>query len=277
MWDYTSESIFFGLNGSMKDIVFTDLDGSLLDASTYSYREALDTLNLLGSRQIPLIFCSTKTRFEQEVYREALAITAPFIVENGGAIFVPDGYFPFTFEHDKTIDNYRVIELGMPYARIRQLLKETGYQIKGFGDMSVEEIDAVTGLDLEMAALAMQREYSETLLLEGRDEEIKQVLEVIQGVGLAWMHGGRFYSVTGGNDKGEACQILLELLRKKFTEIRTIGIGDSANDLPMLKTVDIPVLVQKEGRYWEDMELPGLVKVKGVGPQGWRRAILSVF
>ena len=261
----------------MKDIVFTDLDGSLLDASSYSYIEALDALNLLDSRQIPLIFCSAKTRFEQEVYREALAITAPFIVENGGAIFVPEGYLPFAFHHDKTIDNYRVIELGMPYARIRQLLKETGYHIKGFGDMTVREVAAATGLGLVMAALARQREYDETLVLEGDDDEIKQVLEAIRRVGLTWMHGGRFYNVTGGNDKGEACQILIELLRKKFTEIRTIGIGDSVNDLPMLKTVDIPVLVQKEGRCWEDMELPGLVKVEGVGPQGWREAILSIF
>lgn len=39
----------------MKDIVFTDLDGSLLNASTYSYIEALDALNLLDSLQIPRI------------------------------------------------------------------------------------------------------------------------------------------------------------------------------------------------------------------------------
>ena len=114
-------------------------------------------------------------------------------------------------------------------------------------------------------------------MLEGEDDEINQVLEAIQRVGLTWMHGGRFYNVTGGNDKGEACQILIELLRRKFTAIRTMGIGDSVNDLPMLKTVDIPMLVQKEGRRWEDMELPGLVRVKGVGPQGWRGAILSIF
>jgi len=261
----------------MKDVVFTDLDGSLLDASTYSYSEALDALNLLRSKQIPLVFCSAKTRAEQEVYRKALAINTPFIVENGGAIFIPEGYFPFTFDHDKTIDNYLVIELGIPYTRIRQLLKETGWHINGFGDMTIEEVASATGLDLEAAALAKQREYDETLLLEGEANEIEQILAAIQRVGLKWMHGGRYYNVTGGNDKGEACQILTELLKKKFTQIRTIGIGDNANDLPMLKAVDIPVLVQKEGERWEEMELPGLVKVKGVGPRGWREAILSLI
>ena len=260
----------------MKDVVFTDLDGSLLDSSTYSYSEALDALNLLRSKQTPLVFCSAKTRAEQEVYRKALAINDPFIVENGGAIFIPEGYFPFTFDHHKTIDNYLVIELGIPYIRIRQLLKETGYHIKGFGDMTVKEVAAATGLDLKAAVLAKQREYDETLVLEGEADEIKQILEAIQRVGLKWMHGGRYYNVTGGNDKGEACQILIELLKKKFTEIRTIGIGDSASDLPMLKVVDIPVLVQKEGGCWEDMELPGLVKVEGMGPRAWREAILSL-
>jgi len=260
----------------MKEVVFTDLDGSLLDSSTYSYSEALDALNLLRSKQVPLVFCSAKTRAEQEVYRQALAIDAPFIVENGGAIFIPEGYFPFTFSHDKTIDNYLVIELGIPYVRIRQLLKETGYHVKGFGDMTVEEVAAATGLDLKAAVLARQREYDETLILEGEADEKEQILEAIQRVGLRWMRGGRHYDVTGGNDKGKACQILIELFRKKFSWIRTIGIGDSANDLPMLKMVDIPVLLQKEGGRWEEMELPGLVKVEGQGPQGWREAILSL-
>ncbi|MFC1979287.1 HAD-IIB family hydrolase [Chloroflexota bacterium] len=157
------------------------------------------------------------------------------------------------------------------------MLKEIGYHIKGFGDMTVREVAAATGLDLEMAALAKQREYNETLVLDEEAKEIKPVLEAIQEVGLAWMHGGRFYNVTGGNDKGEACQILIELLRKKFTKIKTIGIGDSANDLPMLRAVDIPVLVQKESQRWEDVELPGLVKIKGAGPRGWREAIFNLI
>ncbi len=99
------------------------------------------------------MFCSAKTRAEQEVYRDELSIYDPFIVENGGAIFIGQGYFPFTFDYDKTWGGYLVIELGSPYQEIRRLLEEmrsdTGTNFKGFGDMSMEEVAIETGLPLD--------------------------------------------------------------------------------------------------------------------------------
>jgi mannosyl-3-phosphoglycerate phosphatase len=35
------------------------------------------------------------------------------------------------------------------------------------------------------------------------------------------------------------------LYRKKYDEILTVAIGDSPNDIPMLKEVHYPILVQK--------------------------------
>ncbi|MFQ6092792.1 MAG: HAD hydrolase family protein [bacterium] len=69
-------------------IIFTDLDGTLLDRQAYSYREAEPALDLIKKRDIPLIFCSAKTRAQQEVYRKELDFHGRFIVEDGGAVFV---------------------------------------------------------------------------------------------------------------------------------------------------------------------------------------------
>jgi hypothetical protein len=41
----------------------------------------------------------------------------------------------------------------------------------------------------------------------------------------------------------------------------------------MLSVVDIPILVQKMDGSWEDINLPRLHKVQGIGPKGWNRAI----
>ena len=260
----------------MKKIIFTDLDGTLLHPLTYSYEEALGAINLLKRKEIPIIFCSAKTRAEQEVYRKELGIEDPFVVENGGAIFIPEGYFPLT-PTQKVVQNYRVIELGASYEKIRGVLKgierEIGLEIKGFGDMSAEEVAKDTGLDLESAKLAKQREYSETLKLEGPEGRIRLILIKIRERGLDYFHGGRYYEVGAGNDKGKATQILSHLFRQKFGDIETIGIGDSQNDLPMLAVVDIPVLVQKPNNRWEDLDLANIRKVEGVGPRGWSRAI----
>jgi mannosyl-3-phosphoglycerate phosphatase len=260
-----------------KVVIFTDLDGTLLDSATYSYRSALPALELLQQKRIPLIFCSAKTRAEQETYHNRLDIFDPFIVENGGAIFIPQGYFPFHFDQDKTIGRYSVIELGMTYPEIRAILErirsQMGVEFRGFGDMGPEEVARETGLELKAAWQAKQREYDETVKLKGSPEEIKKVLSAITKAGLNYAHGGRYYNVMGPNDKGKATTILIDLFRKKLGQTRTVGIGDSLNDLPMLSVVDIPILVQKMDGSWEDINLPRLHKVQGIGPKGWNRAI----
>ena len=125
-------------------VIFTDLDGTLLDSATYSYRSALPALELLQQKRIPLVFCSAKTRAEQETYHNRLGIFDPFIVENGGAIFIPQGYFPFPFDQDKIIGRYSVIGLGMTYPEIRAILErirsQMGVEFRGFGDMGPEEV-----------------------------------------------------------------------------------------------------------------------------------------
>ena len=262
-------------------VIFTDLDGTLLDPQTYSYEVVLPGVNQLRQKEIPLVFCSAKTRSEQEVYRKELSIDSPFIVENGGAIFIPQGYFSFHFDYHKTRGSYVIIELGMPYQEIRQMLQrvraDTGVDFKGFGDMDVEEVMAVTGLERGAARRAKEREYDETLVLKGNPEYVETVLEVISRAGLKCTHGGRFYNVMGGNDKGKAAQILIELFRRELGQVRTVGIGDSQNDVPMLSIVDMPIMVQKPGGRWEEVDIPHLYRVEGVGPEGWMKAVREIM
>jgi mannosyl-3-phosphoglycerate phosphatase len=265
----------------MKKVVFTDLDGTLLDWSDYSYSQSLSALELLQGKGIPIVFCSAKTRVEQEAYREELGIKDPFIVENGGAIFIPRGYFPFTFNHHKTTKDYFVIELGISHQKVREVLRriedEVGCNIKGFEDMNPEEIALDTGLSLKFASLAKQREYDEIFKIEDTQEKIEAVLGKIEEAGLTYGSGGRYYGAVCGNNKGKAIKILIELFSRKLGKIEAIGIGDSRNDISMLEAVDIPVLVQKADNCWEEIDLPGIYKVKGVGPLGWRRAIQELI
>ena len=260
-----------------KQIIFSDLDGTLLDRTTYSYDKALPTIEYLRERGVPIVFCSAKTRVEQEVYQHKLKVFHPFIVENGGAIFIPTNYFSFSFDFQKTLQDYLVIELGTPYEQIRKSLdkirQESKLQFKGYGDMSIEEIADVTGLDEESARLARSREYTETIMFDAADEEVEKALEKIKQAGLDYAHGGRFYEVMAGNDKGKATSILTGLYRRQWDKVSTIGIGDSLNDLPMLETVDSPVLVQQPEGTWEQINIPQLYKIEGIGPEGWTRAV----
>jgi len=146
-------------------IVFTDLDGSLLDGTTYSYEAATPALTALRELGIPLVLVSSKTRAEMEPLRQRLDLHDPFIVENGGAVFVPDGLFDFPLERMRTRSPYQVIELGLPYHMLRDVLKQIEHAVEtplqGFGDLSIEAIMRATGLPHADAILAKQREYDE--------------------------------------------------------------------------------------------------------------------
>ncbi|MCK6469820.1 MAG: HAD hydrolase family protein [Candidatus Brocadia sinica] len=74
-------------------IIFTDLDGTLLDHSTYSFEEAREATSLVKKKNIPIVICMSKTQAGIEVYRERMGNEDPFISENGGAIIIPKGYF----------------------------------------------------------------------------------------------------------------------------------------------------------------------------------------
>ena len=262
-------------------LVFTDLDGTLLHPVSYSYAAALDSMRILQEARIPIIFCSAKTMGEQQVYRQELNIADPFIVENGAAVFIPKDYFRFPFYFSRTIDDYFVVELGISYEGVREKLKTLSNkceaQITCFGDLSNEEVAKVTGLNLLMAELAKQREYSETLIIEGNKKQVKSALDIIAESGLSYTFGGKFYEVYQGGDKGKAVKILIELFKLNFGNITTIGIGDSPNDIGMLTAVDLPMLVQAEGNRWNRMKVKNLKYVRGIGPEGWSQAASELF
>ncbi|MFQ6674027.1 MAG: mannosyl-3-phosphoglycerate phosphatase [Fidelibacterota bacterium] len=260
-------------------IIITDLDGTLLNRQTYLLRDAALALDLIEARNIPLIFCSSKTRAEQEVYRKQLRIDHPFIVEDGGAVFIEQDYFPFHFDYDKSVDNYRVIKLGMPYEKVRQALTEvasaTGLSLRGYGEMTVDEVSSITGLDREAATQAMEREYQETVVTELDKAESSRLDKSLNERGLTLSHGTRFFGVMGSHDKRKATRLLIDLYRRELGNVLSIGIGDSQNDLSMLSVVDQPVLVQKPDGTWEDLTIPNLQKAKGIGPVGWNRFVLE--
>src|SRR5690606_7583948 len=123
---------------------------------------------------IPVVFTTSKTRAEIEKWRRLTGNTDPFISENGGAIFVPEGYFGGDFVYDRKEDGYLVIELGAPHAELVRALEDirrgTGIEIRGVSDMGVEEVMELTGLGEEDAGLVREREYGEPFLVGGGGE-----------------------------------------------------------------------------------------------------------
>lgn len=262
-----------------KTIIFTDLDGTLLDPVNYSFEAALPALELIRSRGIPLVLCSSKTRAELMACRRRLHNGHPFISENGGGIFIPEGYFAAPIEEAEPIDGYRLVALGTHHAEIMHrfaaLRERLGVRARGFTDMSAEEVAALTGLEREDAALAKQRDFDEPFVFEGAPDE--GFLRAIEEAGLNWTQG-RIYHVMGRHDKGRAVRLLKALYEREHGSVETVGLGDSLNDLPMLQSVDLPVLVRHEdGRCDARIGIAGLTETRSPGPLGWNETVLQLL
>jgi mannosyl-3-phosphoglycerate phosphatase len=266
-------------------MVISDLDGTLLDLETYSSTAADPALGALKKKRACLVFASSKTRAELEPIRSRLGHDGPFIVENGGALCVPVGFFRVPLEGAICRDGYEIIVFGTSYVTLRTALKEMasmlGIEIKGFGDMAIEEVAERTGLTHHEAILAKQREYDEPFVL-GNAALIESVCREATARGLTCTRGGRFYHLLGPNDKGTACRFLIQCCRRQLAasqgHLYTIGIGDSANDMPMLAAVDQPILVQRpDGSYDPSVYLPHIVHAQGIGPVGWNAAVLALL
>ena len=270
----------------LKILVLTDLDGTLLDPATYSFEAAADALQTLRDREIPLVLVSSKTRAEIEPIRLNLDNHDPFIVENGGGLHIPTGLFEFPVDGGVRRGPYQVVESGASYEALRKALKEiegtVGQALRGFGDMSAEEISECTGLSPQDALLAKQREHDEPFVIEGPERVVGEIQREAEARGLRVTRGGRFCHLTGSIDKGQACRRLIDCYRRQQGErsanVVTIGIGDSLNDLPMLAVVDHPVAVRKpDGSYEPCLQVPNLIHAPGVGPVGWNRAVLDLL
>ncbi len=267
-------------------ILFTDLDGTLLDHRTFSWRAAAGALHAIERRSVPVVFCTSKTRAEVEILRREMGNAHPFITENGGGIFIPHGYFPQRIEGAVTVKTYHCLALARPYDEILEALDEiadeAGVEAVGFHKLSAKEIADNSGLNAQQVQLARQRDYDEPFFLAGATPKKEAAfVRLARERKLEVVRGSRFWHIHAGSDKGRAVRELMKHFRAGWhVKLRAIALGDSANDLPMLAAADAAVLLPKhDGGFDEAVtaKLPRITRGSAPGPEGWNKAVLKLL
>jgi mannosyl-3-phosphoglycerate phosphatase len=262
-----------------KTIIFTDLDGTLLDAENYSFEAALPALEHLKLADIPLMFVTSKTRVEVEYWRRILGNDHPFVVENGGAAIIPQDYFPFQVDGIER-DGHVVLEWGVRYDRLVDVLEraaaESQCSIRGFHHMSVSEIAESCNMPVKMAKLAKTREYDEPfqILDSSRARDLEAIIE---REGLRCTHGGRFRHIIGPNDKAKAVSELTRIFEQTHGQITSIGLGDAINDASFLRVVDIAIIMPSPFAAEILRLVPNATTARFPGPRGWNDAIVCAM
>ncbi len=269
-------------------IIFTDLDGSLLDHHSYGFAPAAPLLLDLERSGIPVIPTTSKTAAEVLVLRQQLNNHHPFIVENGAAIYIPQGYFndqlmqttPICqqsgfFVLRNTCSNHHWQTLLLQVADDFKTEFETFSSI--FTSAGAEGLAKLTGLEVEAAELAHRREHSEPVLWLGSTDRKQAFTETLQQAGAEVLQGGRFLSVGGDIDKGRAMLQLRDLYLRHYqqTQCDLLAIGDSGNDIAMLEQATSALVIRSDNHGFPELNSAGSNSNKDIyytnqtGPDGW--------
>ena len=266
-------------------VIYTGLDGTMLDHHTYAFDEALETIKALKDRGIPIIPCTSKTRAETASLMKAIGIDGPMIIENGAAIWVPQDW-GLERPAGSAIDaDAWCHSFGPSRSMIRRQLTilsiEWGNRYQSLCDLSDKQVAAVTGLDLDGAALAKQREHCETLIWLGTPADRKTFAEEVETLDMRCLQGGRFVHVLASGGKAEAVSWLHHKIcreRPGFNGAISLSAGDAENDVEMLEVTDLALLVRSPVNEPPTVRRQGgLVISDTEGPAGWAEGIEALI
>ena len=260
-------------------IVFTDLDGTLLDHHSYDCTPALPAVARLRAGRVPIVLTTSKTLAETHHHARTLDLDDPLITENGGA-----GCTPLAAHTDQPTDSlmsgYGISVSGPGYRALvkwlHRLRRTHGFRFTGFSDWTVEQVAEHTGLDRAAAERARQRLATEPLAWEDSQEAWMRFQGEAGQVGLRCVQGGRFRHLIGPRGKAEAMSMVLK--QSPPTDGPIVALGDGPNDREMLLQADIAVVIRNHnGGYLDLPERPDAIRTRAAGPRGWREAIECIL
>ena len=267
----------------MSYIVFSDLDGTLLDHYDYSFSAAIEAIRTLQQRNIPIVLNTSKTKAETAVILAQMQLDDAFIVENGAAAFLPKSHFSTPPSGCYSTGEFWCYEFVKPMPQWRELLRQFALQtptcFSSFSTMPLQQLIELTSLTPEQAEAAKARGYAEVLHWTGSDSQLSSLHKFAEENGAKVHIGGRFVHFGGESDKGRAMQWVTARYQELEGELlQTIALGDGQNDAPMLALADFPVVIRSPKNPAPNLSTEKSIRTSELyGPHGWREEIERFF
>ncbi len=259
---------------SNKLIIFTDLDGSLLDHMDYSYDAALGALVRAQNHDIPVIPVTSKTLAEIKGY-DALFADVPKVAENGMVIDLPQGYFG---DAEYLVPGHSYEEIRTEVDALPAHLRQ---DFNGFLDMGISGVIETTGLPENRAVKAYHRNASEPFLWTGSDAALSELQSLLSPKGYKITQGGRFYHLMSEGGKDRAIEILMEKYQQELgvEHVVSIALGDGPNDADMIGAASYGVKIPNHHGAVFDVTNPRgeIIQAPYAGPKGWNASIHSLL
>jgi len=270
----------------MKSIMlFTDLDGSLLNHFDYNFDAAVPLIRELQNNGTPVIPNTSKTANEIALICSEVGLSDGFICENGAAVYLPKTLSVSPEDDFDDCGDYWRKAFVQPRSHWQAILATVPEHLtdcfKSFAELGVSGIMEATGLPEENALLSSQRQFNEPLMWLGSEAEKTEFIEFMEDKGATLLQGGRFLHVGGNCDKSTAMNWYAAYFKhqKGITEdISTIAIGDSGNDIAMLEAATAAVVVKApEKPYPEITKDSAVFYTQAIAPEGWDEGVRAAI
>ena len=257
-----------------KIIIFTDLDGSLLNKDTFRFDEIEDYFRELVSKDIKIIPNTSKTEAELLDFNKLYNLNLSFIAENGSSIHglnLIHSNLPEKVSLSRSTDQiYKVYNEKIP----SDLKQKITFILK----LKSKEQKEIFGLPLNKMLLATKRDHSIPIQFDGTESEKNEFFNIINESGLTIQTGGRIMNICDNTNKSKAMVKTIELIKDETNdEIITIGVGDNHNDIDMLKETDYSCLVKNDNFDSSLVNIENLIKSSEPSPLGWADVIKTAI
>ena len=250
-------------------LIFTDLDGSLLDRDTFKFDTIKNYVKSLVNDGIIIIPNSSKTEKEIEKFNRDLGVALPYISENGSAIHglnIINKNFPnkiiLSREKEEILEIFK--------SKIPEQLKNKCIQILKINKKQQEKIFGQKDSNLKDA---LDRKYTLPFLFKGDKKDKNKLLKILNSCSLTFQEGGRVSNLCDNTNKVKSMNRVVKILKKTEDKIKTIAVGDNYNDLDMLKNCDLPCLVFNDQFKLDQIDIDNLIFSNKPSPEGWADVI----
>ena len=261
------------MNKKFSIIIFTDLDGSLLDRDSFKFDQIKNYLKNLIDDGIIIIPNTSKTEKETKEFINELGSEVPFISENGSSIHglnLINTNFPnkIVLSRDKQ-ELIKIFNSKIP--------KELQDKCKFVSNMNSKQQSDIFGLKDNKLKNALDRKYTIPFLFEGNKIEKNRLFKILRSSSLTMQEGGRVINLGDNTNKLKSMNQVIKIYKKLENKIKVIAVGDNFNDLDMLRNCDLPCLVFNDQFKQDQIYIDNLIVSDKPSPEGWADVIKSAL
>lgn len=173
----------------------------------------------LERANIPIVWVTRRTRLQIDDPRQKLGHNQPFLAEDGGGVYLPEGYFQLRAGKTVRLGRFTCIPVAEPQPAASEALEalstDLGVSVVPLSSLSPTEFAQNSGLPPKEAGLARHRDFDELFFFAGAGPtEVDRFLEEARSRRIQVRQLGAIWSLAVGASVRQCVRELSKLYQR---------------------------------------------------------------